>query len=110
MESHKEVTNRVERMQAAEDRLGISFEAIFADYETSDYGNSLTVNFDVTAATGGLASDIEVVVSAYNSAGQLVATTHDYIPEDEFFGIDSKSLNATCPQEPAKIRLFAKKS
>lgn len=104
-----ELTARIERMETLEDRVGISLEALYAAFEYNDYGNSLRVNFDVIATAGELSCNIHLVVGAYNSSGQLLATDTASAYEEDFFGLDSMSVRMDCSEPPARIRVYPKK-
>ena len=102
----QELTDRVERIEALEQKFGIRFEALYAVFETNEYNTSLTVNFDVTG--GALEEAVDVVVGAYNERGQLVATGSHFLNNDSFVGLDSASVDVDCETPPTRIRIYPK--
>ncbi|KJF25082.1 hypothetical protein C7T36_14665 [Rhodococcus sp. AD45-ID] len=101
-----EVTDRIERMDALEERLGVSLEAMYAVYTKTSYSSGVRVNFDVIAPSGQIDSSLKVVISAYNQNGQLVATDYTRISESSFIGFESCSESLDCDGPPSKIRVY----
>jgi hypothetical protein len=100
-------TATIERLPAMEQRLGLSLESLFASYDGEiEY---LTVNFDVLAAAGELDDDVEIIVSAFNVAGQMIGTTTQYLDADDFFGMDTQSAIIQLHEAPARIRVYPKR-
>ncbi|MDA3635408.1 MULTISPECIES: hypothetical protein [Rhodococcus] len=87
-----ELTDRIERMDALEDRLGIELEDLFAVYENDGYFIELLVNFDLVAASGKIDDSLEVNISVYNRNVQLVAIKYTYASKAGFIGCPSHSV------------------
>ncbi|WP_157109573.1 hypothetical protein [Rhodococcus sp. WMMA185] len=103
-----DLSDRVERMGALEDRFGITLEAMYAVFKEDEYANEVRVNFDVVSPNGGIDTDLQIFVSAYNSSGQLIATTYTYVDGDDFIGLESCSERLDCDEPPTKIRVYPK--
>lgn len=101
-----EITDRVERMDALEDRAGISIEGLYVVHVSDDYRNQVKVNFDVISQTGKLRSSIKINIAIYNSKSQQIGTTYSYIDSDDFVGIESCSETIYCDEPPSKIRVY----
>ena len=101
-----EITHVVERFRPIEERFGLRLEAIYADYD-SESPYPLRVNYDVISDGPELKESRDIVVSAYNGKGQLIATETSYVLADEFPGIESFSELIDCAQ-PSKIRIYFK--
>ncbi|MGG7105014.1 hypothetical protein [Rhodococcus sp. 24CO] len=101
-----ELTDRIERMDALEDRLGIELEALYAVYKNDGYSSELLVNFDLIAASGKIDDSLEVNISVYNRNGQLVATKYAYVSKAGFIGFQSCSQRLDCDEPPSKIRIY----
>ncbi|MDV2476193.1 hypothetical protein F8M49_14090 [Rhodococcus zopfii] len=105
-----EITDRIERMEALEDRFGITLESLYAIYRKDEYDGTLDVNYDVLAP-GNIDHDINITVSLYNSNKQLVATTSTSLYADDFLGIQSCSESFYDVDEPpALVRILPSKS
>lgn len=108
-----DLTDRVERMEAVEERLGISIEALYVKYIDHGPGGEefrvLWVNFDVVSPNGALKQDVEIVVSSYNDARQLEGTSKQVIKAKKFFGLESCSIAIDDNSgPPSRIRIFPK--
>lgn len=103
-----EITDRVERLDALEDRFGIAFEGMYVVYEGGS-SPKVSANFDVVARGSGPPDYLQVYVSAYNDKGQLIGTGHTYVNEEDFVGIASCSTRVDCPTLPVKVRIYPSK-
>ncbi|MGX4712290.1 MULTISPECIES: hypothetical protein [Rhodococcus] len=99
-----DVTDRIERMKALEDRCGITLEALYAVFVKDDYRRGVQVNFDVVAPS---IRSLQIVVSVYNRRGQLVSTAPAAVlNEDSFAGFESCSTTLDCEEPPSRIRIY----
>lgn len=73
---NKDISHLIERLEAFEDRLGVSFEGLYASVLTQiDF---LKVNGELHPREGtGLNDDIEVVVSLYDTVGRLLGSDRE---------------------------------
>jgi len=109
MARNKDVSHLVERLEAFEDRLGVSLQGLFASLDT-EYGD-MNVNGELHAREGTeLGQDIEIVVTLYDSAGRVVGVTSEYMDSDRFFGFEAFSARFREASDPpvAKIRVYPK--
>jgi len=105
-----EITNIVERLELLEEKFGIAISGLYADRGTARINGVegfvyIRINFDLTS--NKLESDVWMIASAYNSAGQLLDTHSDVIYAKDFNGFISVSMSlSNLNQIPARIRLF----
>jgi hypothetical protein len=103
-----DVTHRIERLEAFEERVGVRLEALFAHYELlSCY---LTVNGEVHPREGTtIKQSIAVHVDAYDSSGRLVAKSRTSLLADDFFGFAAFQELVKLPiADLSKIRVYPK--
>lgn len=106
-----DITDRIERMEAIEDRLGISLESFYATFRNDEDGGRITVNFDVLSPNGTLDQDLMITISVYNEKRQLIGTDQAWISADDFMGIQSCSeVMYDIDTQPSLIRVIPKKS
>lgn len=108
-----DVTDRVERMEALEERFGISIDALYVRYEEHGSGEdtfrALSANFDVVSSTGSIDQDLAIVVSSYNYGQQLEGTTKSVNNMGRYFGLESCSVAVIdISGPPSRIRIFPK--
>lgn len=110
-EFQQEITDRVVRMDALEDRFGISTESVYAIFKQDDYSSTLEINFDVVSPNGTINESLAIMVSLYNENNQLISTASSFIDDESFIGIESVSQTHFDVQAPPTlIRLFPKKA
>jgi hypothetical protein len=112
----KDVTNRVERLEALEDRFNVSIEAVSAVYEESgvpaEYPSRngyLDVYYDLHSRDGGeLSQSLKITLAVYDGDGKLVALEEGWHQAENFFGVESTKLVVGLDGETqiAKIRLY----
>jgi hypothetical protein len=102
-----DLTSVVERTKSMEQRLGISIQGVYANYE-DEY---LTVNFELHVEGGGqLAQDISIVAAAYDAAGRVIATQSYFFQAENVFGFVVGSIvQMVGSQSSSKIRLYPQK-
>nr|WP_143545527.1 hypothetical protein [Rhodococcus sp. 15-1154-1] len=100
-----EITDRVERMEALEDRAGISLEGLYVVH-VKDYRNEVRVNFDVISPTGEIRNSVKVMIAIYNAKMQQIGTDYVHIDSDRFAGLESCSETIECEEPPARIRIY----
>lgn len=107
----QDITTMVERLELLEEKRGIEISGVYAtccdrpNAMPPDY--DVMINFDVTSLNGGqLEANFQVQASAYNAAGQLLATAYAFIYSDKFMGFGSWSEHLYLDQAPKRIRLF----
>lgn len=109
-----DVTKLIERLDAFEDRLGVSLEGVSAfidDEEDEDDGMvSLRVRGDLASKSGGLEADIELIAAAYDDEGRVVETGRAYFDSDSFLGLEVFEIGLyVATTRLSKIRLYPKK-
>lgn len=106
-----EITERIDRMDVIEDRLGISLQSFYATYHHDEDGGRVTVNFDVISPSGTLDQDLMITISIYNEKRQLIGASQEWINADDFMGIQSCSeVMFDIEAQPSLIRIIPKKS
>jgi hypothetical protein len=97
----------VERLEAFEERLGVSIEGLFA-YISS--GNYIYINGELHCREGNdLNQDIQLIFSAHNTSGSVLNTTTATIRANSFFGLEIFSGRISpCTGDVSKIRVYPK--
>lgn len=107
--ANKDVSHLIERLEAFEDRLGVTLEGLYAAQDT-EYGQ-LEVNGELHPREGtGLNEDLEVVATLYDSAGRIIGVTSERMYSNRFFGFEAFSAFFSEVGNPpvAKIRVYPK--
>lgn len=111
----KDLTKKIERLDAFEERLGVTFKSLSAfmdiDYEDDDY-IAVDVRGEIHAASGTkIKNDVTVVIAAYDESDRVIGTSESCYYADDFFGFDtfSESVNVSV-KNVAKIRIYPKKN
>lgn len=105
--SNKDITDLIERLEAFEDRLGVSLEGLFADLTERGY---IHINGELHLREGTeLNQDIEVVATVYDSSGRVLDVQDAGFYADSFFGFEAFSLFMEVGnRRPARIRVYPK--
>jgi hypothetical protein len=108
-----DITHLIERLEAFEDRSGVSLEGLYADINSDTYrGNfySLDINGELHPREGTeLDQDIELVATAYDTSGRVIGVGKDYFKSESFFGFEAFSLSILINGIPAaKVRVYPK--
>lgn len=103
----QDITNLIERLEAFEDRLGVSLEGLFAVVDTSGY---VRVNGELHLREGTeLNQDIEVVATVYDSSGRVIAASDHTFREDSFFAFEVFTFFMDVSgHPPTKVRVYPK--
>lgn len=111
MGKKKEIEN-VERLEMMEEKCGVSIEGVFAVFEEHDADSRyLTVTAEIQAVSGTtIEESIDVIITAYNSEGKVIATGSDYIDANDFFSLSPIDICIDIIEKPVKIRIYPKKS
>lgn len=107
--STKDVSHLIERLEAFEDRLGVSLEGLYASQNTRI--GSVAVNGELHPLEGTeLSEDVDIVVTLYDVAGRVIGTTSESVRSKNFFGFEAFSKTFYEPGGPpvAKIRIYPK--
>lgn len=112
MSKKKDLTSKIERLEAFEDRLSVEFKNLsaFLDDSDEDY-MSIDVHGELHAANGSeLRDNVEVVIAAYDSSDRVVGTDTTYFDNESFFGLEtfSSSINISV-KNISKVRIYPKK-
>jgi len=109
-----DVTDKIERLEALEERLGIvlgSMSAYCEIYEhTSD--THLYVYGELQASDGlELKERILLICAAYDSKGRVVNTGYDCFDPNSFYATETLSISISLPgNDLSKIRIYPKKN
>jgi len=105
--AEKDVKDLIERLEAFEERLGVSLEGLFAEISHREY---IRVNGELHLREGTeLKQDIEVVATVYDQSGRVLAVGHVRFSTDSFFGFEPFSLFMEVgSNRPARIRVYPK--
>lgn len=107
-----DVTSLIERFTDFEQRCGVRIDNIFVSFNR-DTGY-VTINGEIYPLKqgGGLDCNIELIVSAHDSAGRVLEHTSTCINAESFYGFESFSLVIDVGNKPdmAKIKIYPKKN
>jgi hypothetical protein len=107
-----DITDKIERLEAFEERLGVSLESIsvFLDDDKTD-SIPLVVCGDLLARNGTeIEESIQLVIAAYDMSGRVVKTDTKYYSATDFFGLETFEINMYLPiSSISKIRIYPKK-
>ncbi len=104
----KDISHLVERLEAFEDRLGVSLEGLYAAQDT-EYGY-LNVNGELHPREGTeLDDDLDIVVTLYDASGRVIGVATEWIDSERFFGFEAFSVRLRdVVTPPAKVRIYPK--
>ena len=97
----------IERLEAFEERLGVSIEGLFAYIQSNQY---IKINGELHSRNGNeIDQDIQLMISAHNAAGSVLNATTTTIRANSFFGLEIFSQNISpCAGDVSKIRIYPK--
>jgi hypothetical protein len=100
-----DVTHLIERLEAFEEQLGVSFEGLYAVIVEDNY---IKVNGELILIKGSqLSQNIKIQLSAYDLIGRVIATTDHIVLKGRFLGLDTFSGYLECPSaDISKIRIY----
>jgi len=106
----KEAIENIERLEMMEEKCGVSIDGAYAVFEEVDVDSRyVTVNAEIQAVSGTTIDEsIDVIFTAYNAEGKIIATGSDYFDADDFFGLSPINFCADIIEKPAKIRIYPK--
>ena len=111
----KDLTSKIERLEAFEDRMGITFKSLSAFMDNDDDDNdyiTVDVRGEMHAASGTkINDDVALVIAVYDDSDRVIGTSESRYYSDDFFGLDtfSESVNISL-RNVAKIRIYPKKA
>lgn len=106
-----DLTSKIERVEAFEERVGVRFQGMSAFLETDDDYILLQVHGEIHASSGAeLMDDVTVVIAVYDQSDRVVGTCTSYYYSESFFGFEafSESLSLSV-KNISKIRVYPKK-
>lgn len=115
-----DLTSKIERLEAFEERLMVSFKSLsaFIDAEDDDDDDDdddyimVDVRGEIHAATGTkIKKDVTVVIAVYDKSDRVIGTSEFTYYSDDFFGFDTFTESVHVPvRNVAKIRIYPKKA
>lgn len=117
MSKKEERFNNVERLEVFEDRLGVSFDGVYAtltwfDGKDDDGEKFITVNGEIRPVSGSaIKEDFRIKLVAYGSNGEVLGMNWDCdcLEAETFFGFHVFSITLTTLIRPKLIRIFPTK-
>lgn len=106
-----DLTSKIERVEAFEERVGVRFQGMSAFLDVDDDYVSLRVHGEIHASSGAeLSDDVNVVIAAYDQSDRVVGTETSYYDSESFFGFEafSETLSLSV-KNISKIRIYPKK-
>jgi hypothetical protein len=106
----KEEIINIERLEMMEEKFGVSIDGAYAEFEENDVDSRyITITGEIQAVSGSTIDEsIDVIFTAYNAEGKVIATGSRYFPADEFFGLSPFEFCESVIEKPTKIRIYPK--
>ena len=109
--ANKDVTDKVERMEAFEERMGVRLDCLSARSEYFDDETTYVRAMGELLSRRGdqLPQDIALVAAVYSN-GRVVGTSENYYNSDEFPGLETFELIVSIPAglPISKVRIYPK--
>lgn len=102
-----DLSNKVERIEAFEERLGVRIENVSVWFD--DEEEDISILFEFHSASGTtISQDITVEIVAYNNRGQIIAKEEDFYFQERFWGFETCKcyLEEISPKNISKIRVY----
>jgi hypothetical protein len=106
--SVQDITNKIERLEAMEEKCGISLDAMYASLAETSYTGKyiVTLNGEIHSANGTkIAENLRIAVTLHDDTGRVVNRKEHWVSADRFFGMESFSVGFTTEDVPYKIRI-----
>lgn len=106
--ARNDLTSKIERLGAFEERLGVELRSLSAFGEKLDEDYDLEVMGELHPTDGTtLQSDIQLSVAVYDSDDRVIGEAKDFFDADDFFGFQVFSIGQLLPNvNVTKIRIF----
>ena len=90
MSKKRDLTNKIERLEALEERLHVSLSGLSAFFEEITPDSLwLNVRGEIQPTNGPkLSEEIELQIAAYDPSGRIIGTSIESFDPDTFFGIE----------------------
>lgn len=110
-----DLTGQIERLEAFEERLGVTLEALsaFVEHHQYDAGASLKVCGELHARNGpNLEQSIILQIAAYDRSGRVVGTSnYTQFEAGRFFGLEVFDAEIELPMaEISRVRIYPARS
>jgi hypothetical protein len=104
-----DLTNKIERLEAFEERLGVHLEALYASLNDT----SLNINGELHVNSGTtLETNLKIDCAVYDGLGRILASDSNYIITENFYGFEVFNFSiyekSLLSNTIAKIRVFPK--
>lgn len=107
----QDCTKTIERVEAAEDRFGLTFSGLCAYAEFDSDEVELHLNGEASPRTGStLSESLDIVVAAYGADGRVLGSEEHYLNSETFFQLDTFSIHLYLPEQPARLRVYPRKA
>ncbi len=105
-----DLTSKVERMEALEERVGVKLQSIYAQLSTDEEEWYLEVNYEVLAEGSPKLkhNHIGFKTNVYDDLSRIVATTQSWIHKENFYALCtlSETMELALGQVISKIRIY----
>ena len=107
MSNSLDITDRIERLTAYEQRAGVVVEGLFA---VQDENNFVTVNGEVRPQSGAsLNGDVCLTIDLIDESGRIIGKAESYFNAGSFIEFETFSLTVgQVEAEVSKIRIYPK--
>ena len=103
-------TDRIERLEVFEERVGCRLEALYCEFTKLGSSNYITINGEVHGREGAnISKSFILKISIYDDAGRLIAeSAAGHWSVEKFFGFATFSATVMVAGEltPVKVRLI----
>ena len=113
MATQKDFTHLIERLDAFEERLGVSIESLRAGDHTNMWGgiNGIVIFGQLHPREGTqIGEDVNIIAEAYERSGRIIEMDKHTIYQNNFFGFETfKIVLLLDSTEVSKIRIYPKR-
>jgi hypothetical protein len=108
----RDITSKIERLEALEERWGVSLEALSSSIEGPDDDGKckFKLSGQVRSITGlTIDKDLRLVVTLHDGIGRVVNMGEQTQSTDRFWGRDPFEFRFIIHESPCKIKVYPKK-
>lgn len=114
MSKKLDVTDKIERLEALEERLGITLSSLSAFCESYEHTTATHLYvYGELQPTEGLELKERILVrcAAYDSKNRIVSTSYDCFNPDSFYGTQILDISISLPTaDLSRIRIYPQKN
>jgi hypothetical protein len=108
----KDISEKVERLEALEEKFGIEIRGVYCEMGTDDFDDNeyyVKLTAEVSSKKDKIDFNLEIKMAVYDEKNRVIAEESDFLFKDKFTGFDTISIYADeIIQKPDKIKIFPK--